>query len=171
MRLHTDALAALAVAALLLTAGCLGTAAADRQPDDGAKGPGLPFTYPDHVVADVPMQTTTQVGVCAPVTDPTSIALSTAASDPGVTVTVTGQLAVTDASSRVTPAVLAEPEPGRYVLFVASEPIADAAPAPCADGGHVPYEVVVTLPHDSPDEFDLTVMHIEPAGSTGTESA
>jgi hypothetical protein len=84
---------------------------------------------------------------------------------------IEGNIAVTAATRRAPPAGLSEPEPNRYVLYVSTRTIPDTEERPCDGKGHVPYDATLAFPHDSLDDFHLTVVHDDdPVATWGNES-
>ena len=164
----------LAVLVLVVSAGCLangtepvtprtstGTWVQGTTPTDG--GPLVP--------TDAVLQFTTGVGVCERSNVPVRMSISQSASEPNVTMTVEGDIAVSSANRRATPPGLSEPEPNRYVLYVSTRAIPDTEEQPCDGQGHVPYEAVLVLPHESLHDFHLTVVHDDESVATwGNES-
>lgn len=165
----------LLVILLVVSAGCLanGTEPATPRPPTGTWVQG---TTPSDGSPLVPTgavmeQFTTGVGVCERSNVPVGMSISQSASEPNVTMTIDGAIAVSSANRRAPPPGLSEPEPNRYVLYVSTRPIPDTEEQPCDGQGHVPYEAILVLPHDSLDDFHLTVVHDDdPVATWGNES-
>lgn len=166
---------AFAVLLSLVVAGCLGPAA--EPPLSQTPAPTwVQGTTPTDGSPLVPTnatleQFTTGIGVCERSNVPVGMSISQSASSPEVTMSIDGEIAVTAANRRAPPPGLTEPEPNRYVLYVSTRAIPDTDNRPCDGQGHVPYDATLTFPHDSLDDFHLTVVHDgEPVATWGNES-
>jgi hypothetical protein len=112
----------------------------------------------------------TGVGVRERSRVPVRTSLSQSASSPEVTTSIDGEIAVTAANRRAPPPGLTEPEPYRY-LYLSTRAIPDTDNRPCDGQAHVPYDATLAFPHDSLDDFHLTVVHDgEPVATWGNES-
>ncbi|KAB1197215.1 MULTISPECIES: hypothetical protein [Haloferax] len=166
--------ALLAVLVLVVSAGCL--ANGPEEPSNTPTGTWVQGTTPSDgsplVPTDAVMERfTTGVGVCERSNVPVRMNTSQSALEPNVTITIDGAIAVSSANRRAPPPGLSEPEPNRYVLYVSTRPIPDTEEEPCDSQGHVPYEAILVFPHDSLDDFHLTIVHDdEPVATWGNES-
>jgi hypothetical protein len=165
----------LAVLVLVVSAGCLtnGTEPATPRTPTGTWVQGTtPSDGSPLVPTDAVMERfTTGVGVCERSNVPVRMSISQSASDPNVTMTIDGAIAVSSANRRAPRPGLSEPEPNRYVLYVSTRSIPDTEEQPCYGQGHVPYEAILVLLHDSLDDLYLTVVHDDgPVATWGNES-
>jgi hypothetical protein len=159
-RRRFPALSAVALATLVLLAGCVGAfGASDPTAPRPPTGTPVQGTTPtgDYDPADsVPVQRfASGPSTCGPApTAGPGYTLTTNAS--GVrTVTVTGAVAVEDRARYVPPGGLFADARGRYTLWVESRPDPQIRADPCV--GHVPYEATFELPADG-GSFHLTVI-------------
>jgi hypothetical protein len=164
----------LAVVCLVLSAGCFGAVSGGTDAPRTPVGTLVQGTTPtgdwDPNDSVAVQRFTSGAAVCERSNVQTRMTLSGTATAEGVTVTVDGNLSVTNVARFAPPAALVEDAPGRYTLWVSSRE--DTRRTPQACDGHLPYEAVFDLPHEGLDEFHLTVMHDgERVATWGNESA
>ena len=171
----TRPLGALALAGLLLVAGCLGTLSptAPAAPPGTPTGTAVPGTTPtgdwDPNDSRPVRQFVSGAAVCERSNVPARMTISQNATAEVVTLTVDGNVSIDDVARYAPPASLVEDAPGRYTLWVSSRE--DLRRTPRACDGRLPYGAVFTLPHDGLTEFHLTVMHDgERVATWGNES-
>jgi len=164
----------LAVVCLVLTAGCLGAVGGGTDAPRTPVGTPVQGTTPtgdwDPTDSVAVQRFTSGAAVCERSNVPARLTISGNATAGVVTVTVDGNVGVTDVARFAPPAALVEDAPGRYTLWVSSRE--DTRRTLQACDGHIPYEAVFDLPHDGLDEFHLAVMHDgERVATWGNESA